>query len=169
MKKCKLCESEFTPNRCTQIYCCRACYIKGSNKERAEIKAIWAKDNKDRVRKAQRKWLEKYPDRRKAASSAYMKRNKAYYNQYSSLYRRAVEKATPLWVDKQELLDAYLEAEYQQLEVDHIIPIKNKLVCGLHIPENLQLLTRSENARKSNKFVPFDEDVQCIVEEESDE
>lgn len=38
------------------------------------------------------------------------------------------------------------------LEVDHIIPIKNDLVCGLHVPWNMHYVTRSENARKSNFF-----------------
>ena len=43
----------------------------------------------------------------------------------------------------------------KNLTVDHIIPLKHPLVCGLHVEGNLQLLTLSENARKSNKFTPF--------------
>lgn len=36
--------------------------------------------------------------------------------------------------------------------VDLIIPLQGKRVSGLHIANNLQIITERENAIKSNKF-----------------
>ena len=40
-------------------------------------------------------------------------------------------------------------------EVDHIIPLNNKFVCGLHVPCNLQIQTASDNGKKSNVFIKW--------------
>jgi hypothetical protein len=70
--------------------------------------------------------------------------------------------ATPKWLSKEQLLDIetiYKEASIKtshtkiKHEVDHIVPLQGKNVCGLHVPWNLQILTKSENCSKSNKLL----------------
>lgn len=39
-------------------------------------------------------------------------------------------------------------------EVDHQIPLAHPLVCGLHVPWNLQVITRTANREKHNHFDP---------------
>ena len=38
--------------------------------------------------------------------------------------------------------------------VDHVIPLQGRLVSGLHVPTNLQVIPAVENIRKANRFVP---------------
>ena len=39
-----------------------------------------------------------------------------------------------------------------QFDVDHVIPMNGKNVCGLHVPTNMQVITHSENSRKGNRY-----------------
>lgn len=49
-----------------------------------------------------------------------------------------------------EIVAIYEDARLLGLTIDHIIPLYSETVWGLHAPQNLQMLTRVENARKSN-------------------
>lgn len=68
--------------------------------------------------------------------------------------------ATPFWltsIQKAQIQEFYDIAVAKTMQtgvahqVDHIHPLQGKAVCGLHVPWNLQVITASENAGKSNK------------------
>lgn len=73
--------------------------------------------------------------------------------------RRLQQEAASIRIDDSILLayqacDLLNQVTGEWHEVDHIIPLINENVCGLHVSENLQILTREDNRRKGNKFIP---------------
>jgi hypothetical protein len=69
--------------------------------------------------------------------------------------RRAIQlSATPAWAELEKIEVVYQKAQEYGFEVDHIVPLKGKRVCGLHVWENLQLMTREDNTKKNNRHWP---------------
>lgn len=107
---------------------------------------IWQKNNKEVVNKRKAKWQHNNLDKHSAREAK----------------RRAKKmQATPKWLTN----DQYQEIEHfyslakelqwlseQPLEIDHIIPLQGKNVCGLHVPWNLQILPKNMNCPKNNKM-----------------
>ena len=145
MKQCTKCKAykplvEFHKTKQTKdqyTFHCKNCnkqarkeyYKKNKDKVLSQVKN-WQFINKDKVRAAR-------------ATYKYSKRN-----------------ATPRWLTKEHYLQiesiywlAKLQKELTDIDfhVDHIVPLRGKTVCGLHVPWNLQVLAAKDNLSKSNK------------------
>ena len=58
----------------------------------------------------------------------------------------------PKWADKRKIRLFYEMAADLGLSVHHIIPLQGKNICGLHVGNNLQMMSQDRNCRKANSF-----------------
>jgi len=96
------------------------------------------------------------------AAYAWARNNPERASANKQRYQAKKLRALPKWAKSAEEtaeIDAfYLEAHVLtkldgiQRHVDHIIPIRGVNVSGLHCADNLQILTKSENSSKGNRF-----------------
>lgn len=153
-KNCIICSTSFLCKRIFQRMCSSKC-----------VKANYALNNPEKNKASKHKYATANREKHAIATEKYRKENPGYYREYQSLRTRYVTQAKPKWLNEWEeffITELYDLAVKRKLHVDHIVPIKHPLVCGLHVPWNLQLLSPTENFIKSNKFNADDEDVICI-------
>lgn len=98
---------------------------------RARVRA-WTQRNRERVRINGRVWQRKY--------------------------QAAKAKRMPTWADSDAIAVIYRAAEIarttfgRDVHVDHKVPLNGRLVSGLHVHTNLQIITAQHNQAKSNRF-----------------
>ena len=100
--------------------------------------------------------LEAYRVRQREKKRRYVKTpaGKAYQRRQSLAKEEKIRVATPKWGDK-AAVNRFLDGCPEGHHLDHILPLRGKTVCGLHVLENLQYLPAQDNIRKSNKVVPI--------------
>lgn len=118
-----------------------------------ERSAMWRKLNPDKVKA------------HKAIKNAYKKANQHKTVAMVAKRRAAKKFRTPSWLTSDDfwlIEEAYeLAAKRKSItgftwHVDHVIPLQGKMVSGLHVPWNLQVIPWCENVSKGNKFVADD-------------
>lgn len=138
---------------------CRACH---KEKMRAAYHALAADPMYREVeRQRVRSFWQANPTKRAEADKKYARNNRAQIT--AKLVKRRTEKIrrTPAWLSEDDLwmiAQAYELARLRtqafgfEWHVDHVIPLQGKLVSGLHVPHNLQVIPARANRNKSNKF-----------------
>lgn len=116
--------------------------------------------NADTVNAQKREYWAANADRMKEANRVWREKNRHVVRQLSAERKRHIRVATPPWADRAAIRAVYAEAERLTVEtgiqhhVDHVIPLRGKLVCGLHVHNNIRPLPSTDNIRKKNKFSP---------------
>lgn len=134
----KPCSNGHVSERLVDNYTCRACGIE-----------------------ATKRWISKNSERFKEKAKLWALENKQKKCAKQQRRRARKLRATPSWLTAQDFrkIEAtYLYSKVRtnitgvQHHVDHIVPLRGRSVCGLHVPWNLQVIPASDNLRKSNKL-----------------
>jgi hypothetical protein len=174
-KVCKGCGVEksfdqFPPNKSMFSGCentCNACKVAAAvewrsqnlDKARANVRKC-NKAHPARMRVATDQWRARNPERVKTASEAWNKAHPAQNNARNSRHRAKKLQATPAWANQFFIDEVYdlaqlrTEATGFQWDVDHIVPLNHKKVCGLHVEFNLRVIPATINQKKGNRHWP---------------
>jgi hypothetical protein len=142
-----------------------------AQQKRYEYKKAWAQANAEKMRESRKLYeirnIEKIAAYRASEefkvftrknTSNYQKRNKGKVTHWARQRQLRKLQAMPLWANSIKIEAMYSLAAMltkktsEKWHVDHVIPLKNQFVCGLHVYENLQVISAKENFIKSNKF-----------------
>jgi hypothetical protein len=147
---------------------CRKCRSENEREYKKQYKA----DNRIAVSEYNKKYHEENKEERISYMQDYRDNNKDYFKNWRKLnkdlcraqlakYRSKKAKATPDWVDKEDLKGMYTLAKRLEnlcgvsYHVDHIVPLNGENICGLHVPWNLQILEAKMNLSKGNSYASW--------------
>lgn len=145
---------------------CKQCHRDGEKARRLANPEMFRE--KDRIRgvkeRARRNataynWSINNPAKRKISRAKWGANNPDKRCMYAAVRRVHVSQGTPAWSNVDAISAIYEKAaEIRKLgvncHVDHIVPLKSPIVCGLHTEANLQLLLADENIAKGNRYWP---------------
>lgn len=169
MKKCNLCNctkatTDFYKKPTSKdglFWWCIDCH-KEQMKSRYYKKSE-SEEHRNKERQRVRSYHASHPEKVAEWDKKYRAENQAKLTAKAKKYVLSREKRTPSWLTDDDfwlMEQAYELASLRtklfgfMWNVDHKIPLHGRLVSGLHVPHNLQVIPASVNRSKSNKFVP---------------
>jgi hypothetical protein len=132
---------------------------KNRERNRARTRA-WQDSHRETARAMCREWRANNLERAMAQQKRWRKEHLPRVLAHNARRRAAEVRATPVWADQASITAVYeLAALLTKLtgirhHVDHIVPLKSKIVCGLHVAENLQAIPGRDNMSKGDRTWP---------------
>jgi hypothetical protein len=139
----------------------RAAYYKGNYEKIAARQAAYNKGNSIAIAARRAAYYKDNYEKIAARQAAYRVAKPHIIRAINAARRAAKLQATPSWADTAAIKAIYEQAAFmskvlgEKQHVDHIYPLVSDEVCGLHVAANLQILTASDNIKKSNKLLPM--------------
>lgn len=137
------------------------------NAHKKAVEKLWREKNRDAIAARTGAWSAANRQRRCASTAAYRLRHpervkqlqdrlteSGYYAARDAKRRAAKLRATPAWADAMAIRAVYASCPDGHDEVDHIVPLQGRTVCGLHVEYNLRVIPAAENRAKRNKLLP---------------
>lgn len=161
--KCKACcavlKKEWLTKNVDQVKAYQAEYSKAYRTENAsrlaDAKRRYHSENSATITAKVLAWQKANPERVNAKNRQWERQHPAKSNAKSACRRARILKATPEWANGAAIAEVYERAaKMVDVHVDHVVPLKSTLVCGLHVPANLEIVPKSANLAKSNRVWP---------------
>lgn len=133
---CAYCGKPFLPSRSDEKYCKISCRVSASRKKNKPVQRNCAHCNESFITTRQKFYCKEShtPSSIRSRKRAKRVRKARFKQKISKYYKNEINR---IYDNK------------GTFEVDHIIPLNHYLVCGLHVPRNLQYLDPEENSKKS--------------------
>ena len=129
-----------------------------------EYKRAWRAANQEKQRQKTAEYYKLNQEKIKQYQLEYKKKHPAKINALGRKRKHGKNKRTPIWLTdidyerietQYKLSDILTKLTGQRYHVDHIIPLHGKLVSGLHVPSNLQVIPAIDNLKKAIGFLPI--------------
>ena len=132
-----------------------------THKEKLAIKSKkWRAKNREQAHIIDKRRRLKNPEIIKQRMTEWYQRNRHVVYASNAVRRGMERRAKPAWANMffiEEIYDlAALRTKHTGIRwsVDHIVPLKSKIVCGLHVENNLRVIPLTANISKGNRHWP---------------
>jgi hypothetical protein len=132
----------------------KAWYHSNKEKRKAAIKRYRDNLPEGVTAEWQRQWRKNNPEKELAKRQRYLERHPGISAMHTAAYRAQKIKATPKWLTEEhykQIAEIYATCP-KDCDVDHVVPLRNPTVSGLHVPWNLEHMKKLDNMSKGNRL-----------------